>query len=513
MDKDSEDSLAYLLNDINLRSHSGEIRMVGTPNKSDDIWKMFDELSSDGSGRGIMPYISTTNSASSGGFLTENDLMKAFNELSQNGRREPVNEERERLALNILQAHGKDEDAEEKAEAAIDELYKFLGLPAPKKAWYTSPYVLMETLLFTEGRKYMPDSFAFRHLTSYAMSSQRDSAVSFGKNEETLQRVAEFIERESPFTPPRNRSAWGRTTTPRNSLQDCILASLKFGAGWHASRSYTDDNDWKVVDTILRKLALSTTGFLLSAPIAYLIEAPTRIALNDHNVLDYEDGPAITWSDGKGVYALKGVSFPKDMHKKLTNHSITTKEALGLIDVDQRRVATGYLKPKDMIKAMDAILVDEGVKRSYKYYGRRIQRLEETPSKLKLKNRPDITISNKLYKTQFFTPSRQSGLSMLSSSTQRQQITINGREELIYDSLLARTPMFTPEGRPVTPRQTPPDTINWRYFLHYQDPSTGEDYISFVTQAVAERGEDADAAMSWKQHSTKEEYLSMYLEA
>lgn len=386
----------------------------------------------------------------------------------------------------------------QRAEKAIRELYTMFGLPIPTMMWFDSPYDALHCDLVKKSNKYLPYSFAFRHFNSKVFSYNRDSSR-FGKqrkHETQILRVAGMVEKS--YAKYKVKSRW----SDNSQLNNMAIACLKYGDTWHGSRSYGEENDWEKIDAILQELAITTTGFMLTAKEAILIHRPTRIALNDLGVLDYSDGMAVEWRDGKGLHALKGVYFPlDDIYNRIVSHKLTTGEALGLVDVDQRRVSIGFLSPKAMIEAMKAELTDEGVKRHYKYYGRRIERIDK-------KRIADITISNKLYRTKFFNDVRNNNrfIPQWPDTSLRISNTSMNHDDFFTNSLFGRGDK---KANPLYKK----DTVNYRWFLHYTDPSTGEDYISFVTPAVEKVGVDADACMAFKHHMSKEEYLNLYLEA
>lgn len=385
-----------------------------------------------------------------------------------------VDVEREKLADSILKVGKMPTVA---GESAVKALYNYMGLPVPDILWYDSPYQLRKSKPLTD-KDHAPQSMVFRHLTGYTVTSRRDQWGHAGNQENWLRRVVRLIERDSGV-----EDGW--TGDKETRYRDFSLASLKFGPQWYSARTRresTETSEWAAIDPLMENIAQTTTGFIFTAGTAHLVRRPTKLELDDTtHLLNSETGHAIEWKDGRGVYALKGVWFDKDSYEAIVNKTMDTEQALGLVDVDQRRVAISYLHPADMIKAMKSELVNEGVKRSYKYIGRRIERVgaptaKKVLGKLKKSEPTDITVSNKLYRTLFFRDPRG-------------PIMFWGRSSL------------------------QPSDDDWRYFLHYNDPSTGEDYISFCTEGVNERGKDADAVMAWKHHMTKEDYLTMYLEA
>lgn len=377
---------------------------------------------------------------------------------------------REALADRILAA-GKG-NRRPMAEREILKLYAYIGLRKPKIVWYSSPQELLDNKdLVVKGRDYPADALAFRHLISRAFTNLRDSAFGedIGPVERSVAHTARLLETGIAIPDGADQR-----------FRDLAIASLRYGPSWTARRRRDDiQTEWNDLEPILEKLAVSTTGFILQSHTAHLVMPPTRVSLNDSRVLNNDEQMAVAWPDGKGIYALRGVFFDEDMWKKLVNRKLTTEEALGIVDVDQRRVAISYLKPELMIEALKAKLVDTGKNRHYYYAGRAITRAQDKgalKTAIKGGDLPNITINNKLYRTTWFFDRNQANL---------------------WDEW----------------GSTSPSENDARYFLHYTDPSTGEDYISFCTQGVRERGRDADAVMAWKHHMTKDEYLNLYLEA
>ncbi len=185
---------------------------------------------------------------------------------------------------------------------------------------------------------------------------------------------------------------------------------------------------------------------------------PEILTKDEQNRPHNKYGPSHRWRDGFEIYHLDGVRLPKELWEKITSKKLTAADLANITDIDQRVVAQKYgLSIKDFIESLDATLLNEGANRHYlrDIKQRTIKRLM-VKEDLELAN---VTIHNKLYKTDFF------------------------------------------KGQ------------GTKYFLVYNDPSTDDQYFSFCTQGVEKYGEDADAVMGWKHHMTKKEYLSLEREA
>jgi hypothetical protein len=199
---------------------------------------------------------------------------------------------------------------------------------------------------------------------------------------------------------------------------------------------------------------VSNVGFIIPYKgIAFVSEAPTNISWRN-GVLHNDAGKSIEYGDGWGIYDLAGVTFPEDLWQKVTSGTLTAQELAVIDDVDQRRIAMTYLKGEDFIKQMKAELIDEGHPMFYEHLpNRRIRKhlyLEGMESE-----KEGIVVTNRLYK-------------------------IKAGEVYEHD----------------------------KYFLHYLNPSTGEEHISFVTNYIKKVGKDADALMASKHNTSKAEFLA-----
>ena len=97
---------------------------------------------------------------------------------------------------------------------------------------------------------------------------------------------------------------------------------------------------------------------------------PKYVKRNHAQAMHCEDGFAIEWADGYGIYVLDGIRFDrKDQDKlywKIVKHELTLPEILAIEDIDQRAVALKYCNAEKIIADLGdrAILVDEAKKPS-----------------------------------------------------------------------------------------------------------------------------------------------------
>lgn len=84
---------------------------------------------------------------------------------------------------------------------------------------------------------------------------------------------------------------------------------------------------------------------------------PCKIKMDDEERVHCEDGPAIEYRDGFGVYAWHGVRIPSEW---ITNkESVTAKIALTWENVEQRRAACEILGWNNILKELNARVIDQ----------------------------------------------------------------------------------------------------------------------------------------------------------
>jgi hypothetical protein len=95
---------------------------------------------------------------------------------------------------------------------------------------------------------------------------------------------------------------------------------------------------------------------------------PMFVKRDSQNRMHCEDGKAIKWADGWGIYVLNGIRFDRknqeELYWKIVRKELTLPEILRIEDIDQRAIALKYCNPKKIIEDLgsNAILLDEATK-------------------------------------------------------------------------------------------------------------------------------------------------------
>jgi len=92
--------------------------------------------------------------------------------------------------------------------------------------------------------------------------------------------------------------------------------------------------------------------------------APTPLVkIDQQNRFHGEAAPAIRWKDSEyELYYLRGQSFDKAVWQKLMSSQFTMKDLVKLENTDARAVAIQLVRPEELLKQLDAKLIDTGVK-------------------------------------------------------------------------------------------------------------------------------------------------------
>ena len=102
--------------------------------------------------------------------------------------------------------------------------------------------------------------------------------------------------------------------------------------------------------------------------IVFISETPQKISWNNgrlHSVTE----PAVKYDGDYGLYAINGVTFPRDLFEKLTQKKMSFKEILALVDVDQRNQAMRFVGDKERDKFLEHVkaeVIDEYTKTTLK---------------------------------------------------------------------------------------------------------------------------------------------------
>lgn len=94
--------------------------------------------------------------------------------------------------------------------------------------------------------------------------------------------------------------------------------------------------------------------------LVILTEKPTSLYRNNRGQLHSEDGKAIEWSDGFGIYVLNGVDMPAELMVK-GKSGITAADVMKLKNVEQRLQAMKYVGIQNFYKSVPMLVVDSGM--------------------------------------------------------------------------------------------------------------------------------------------------------
>jgi hypothetical protein len=132
-------------------------------------------------------------------------------------------------------------------------------------------------------------------------------------------------------------------------------------AGWYAFGKYIgvkfEDKTYSLFMDFVSNIGLS----FAYKGIFFTSEAP-KISW-ENGMLHSETGKSVEYADGWGLYTLRGVSFDNDveLYEKIVSKKITGKEVMQIQDVDKRTIAISMLKPDELLKQLNAVLIDRGV--------------------------------------------------------------------------------------------------------------------------------------------------------
>jgi len=132
-----------------------------------------------------------------------------------------------------------------------------------------------------------------------------------------------------------------------------------FQADWCAIVAFFREvHGWKIPESfeIQERLAKSCGHVWSYKNVLAISDRPKEIHRDAEGRLHNENGPSISWRDGWSLYHWHGVSIPKEW---VTGAPPSAKKALTWENIEQRRVACEIVGWKNILKELDAKLIDE----------------------------------------------------------------------------------------------------------------------------------------------------------
>lgn len=200
---------------------------------------------------------------------------------------EKLNEDQERVCQHFRDIYFKlgwrtgDADREE-AEAAVVELYRLAGKKAPTILWFDSPYAAMDVIEESTGQRQGLAS-ADGHIDAYWSCYYRYGLWLVGNHAGDIG-LPEMLDDPVAFS---------------KSLDD-LLADRK---------GPYDEKDAQVLRQIDR-LVRSSGPVWSFGNYCLMTELPIKATYDANELLHNDNGPALLYRDGQGLYAVNGIRLP-----------------------------------------------------------------------------------------------------------------------------------------------------------------------------------------------------------
>ena len=109
----------------------------------------------------------------------------------------------------------------------------------------------------------------------------------------------------------------------------------------------------------LRKVSESVNYIWPNRDFIIVCARPTEIHRNIRGRLHNENGMAIKYPDGWGLYLLNGVRFSEELYKKIVSKKMPFQDILAIKDIDQRTQAMKFGDIRQFLKHTNSSLLNE----------------------------------------------------------------------------------------------------------------------------------------------------------
>ena len=262
------------------------------------------------------------------------------------------------------------------AEMGIVEIYEIAGLKKPKIVWCDSPLSQGITRMIVQ--KLENDGELKKGIGKNVENSVRDSvwdsiwaSVRASVEDSVWDSIRDSI-RDSVRDSVGDSIRDSVGASVRDSVWDSVGASVwdsgygQHDAGWLAFYDFFSEVCGLKKETQklsgLWKVSQNAGWFLPHANICWISERHITLFRNSQGRLHNENGMALSYPDGWGVYALNGVRFPEKLYKEVTSGEMPFEKILAIEDIDQRTQAMKFGDPQKFLEHSKAMKMDERIK-------------------------------------------------------------------------------------------------------------------------------------------------------
>ena len=267
----------------------------------------------------------------------------------------------------------------EAATKAVHNMYESIGEEKPIVIFGQSPFATAVMAAIFFGLKGTKGVFKKKNLSSQLDSqlySQLDSQLDSQLRSQLYSQLRSQLSSQlgsqlySQLDSQLGSQLGSQLYSQLRSQLDSQLGSIKSDwlltvwwlawAGWYAFGKYIgikfEDKTYNLFMDFVSNIGLS----FAYKGIFFTSETP-KIAW-ENGMLHSENGKSVEYADGWGLYTLRGVSFDSDveLYQKIVDKTITGKEVMQIQDVDKRTIAISMLKPDELLRQLNAILIDTG---------------------------------------------------------------------------------------------------------------------------------------------------------
>ena len=191
-----------------------------------------------------------------------------------------------------------------------------------------------------------------------------DNAQEYIKNEQNFvfdrQKIEDCLKKRSAYLGLNQKIYWldGLKKESFSSLGLSIRSSYYF-IRWDSLYLAAKDKTLKEYSKFMKEAIYNGLGFIVNLEKIVIAIPMPRFTKDENRRLHNTEKPAVVWYDGFEEYYLWGIKLNKKMWEKIVSKKMSFKEIMALSNIEQRMVALKMLGAEELLKQVNAKLIDK----------------------------------------------------------------------------------------------------------------------------------------------------------